>query len=382
MRYVFIVGCVFSITFLTAQDSVVVKKWEVRGYIKDLQILSFDKDFANLVTNNLIHNRINVKYKPTPKFTAALELRNRLYWGEGVRLTPSFSSGLRNKNEAFNFSEAWFDQGSMIFHSNVDRLWLEYRATSWNIRVGRQRINWGIGTTWNPNDLFNTFNFLNFDYEERPGSDAVKIQYLTGSMSHVELAVAQYGTDGKTIAAVRYFVNRANYDVQFIGGWYTEQVTVGLGWSGSIKDAGFKGEAQYFVKRDSLAHQVNVVLEGDYMFDNGWYVSAGGLLNNNGIHAPIINWNIVELELSPRYLMPTRWNVLGTVAKQINPLLNINMAFVYSPGTNLLMVLPTAKYNIATDFDIDLVWQSFFAEQSRAMSGISHSVFLRFKWSF
>ena len=37
-----------------------------------------------------------------------------------------------------------------------------------------------MNLVWNPNDLFNAFSFVDFDYEERPGSDALRIQKYTG----------------------------------------------------------------------------------------------------------------------------------------------------------------------------------------------------------
>src|SRR5690606_36400281 len=131
-----------------------------------------------------------------------------------------------------------------IFHTNIGRLWLEYKKATWNIRVGRQRINWGITNTWNPNDLFNSYNLLDIDYEDRPGSDAVKGQYLVNNLSNIEVAVA--GTRQRPIAAAKYSTNYRNYDLQWNAGLYQNRFTAGFGWAGRIKDAGFKGEVQYY----------------------------------------------------------------------------------------------------------------------------------------
>lgn len=174
----FIVVWFFSVA-IYGQDTATVKKLDVRGYLKDMQTLTFDKGFDQLVTNNLIHNRLNFRWNATSSFRVGVELRNRLYWGEQVRLTPDFADQLRNSNEAINMSIVWFETESMVLQTNVDRLWMEYKYEKVTARLGRQRINWGISSTWNPNDLFNTFNFLDFDYEERPGSDAVNVQYRT-----------------------------------------------------------------------------------------------------------------------------------------------------------------------------------------------------------
>ncbi len=128
----------------------------------------------------------------------------------------------------------------MLLFTNIDRLWVEYSSDTWNVRAGRQRINWGISTTWNPNDLFNTYNFLDFDYEERPACDAVKFHYEFSGMSFAEFAFSRSAEPvNNVIAAGRYFINRWNYDFQFLGGWYRDQPTLGAGWSGSIGNVGF-----------------------------------------------------------------------------------------------------------------------------------------------
>ena len=240
-----------TIVFAQQSDSIEARKtWEIRGYIKDMQTLSFDGNFDSLVTGNLIHNRVNIRWNPNKRLTGAIELRNRLFWGEEVRLTPNYSDNIKDKNEAVDLSITWFETESMILLTNIDRFWLEYHGNKWDIRLGRQRVNWGISTLWNPNDIFNTYNFLDFDYEERPGRDAVKFSYRLSEMSSIEVAAAGADNANKAVAAIKYFTNRWNYDFQFSGGVYHKIFTLGTGWSGSIKEAGFKGEIEYFAPHE------------------------------------------------------------------------------------------------------------------------------------
>jgi hypothetical protein len=363
-------------------DSTGRKTFEVRGYLKDLQSLTFDNDFNNLIAGNLIHNRINVRWNPGTKFTGAIEFRNRLFWGEEVRSIPGFSKMIRNPNEAINLSALLINSESVVLQSTIDRFWLEYHTSKWDARVGRQRINWGIGTIWNPNDIFNTYNFLDFDYEERPGRDGVKVSYHLTEMSNIELAAAAADQVNKTVAAIKYFTNKWDYDLQFSAGVYHEKLTMGAGWSGRIKDAGFKGEVQYFAPRGDTTAQINSTLETDYVFEKGWYMNVGFLYNSNGVTKPVDNWNFVTFRLSPQSLMPTQWNSVITIGKEFTPLLSGNLSCIYAPGTNLMILLPSIKYNIASNVDIDFIWQSFFAEQFGQFDGISHRCFIRAKWNF
>lgn len=384
MKKIVAISVLFSLAMTAnAQDSTATsKKLSVNGYIKDLQTLSFDKDFSDLVSGNVIHNRINVKWKPSARFTGDAEFRTRFIWGDEVKLTPGFVSLLRNENEAINMQKIWIQSKSMVLLTNVERLYFDYGDDKLNIRIGRQRINWGVATTWNPNDIFNSYNFLDFDYEERPGVDGGKAGYMFSDSFKTEFAYANTGKKNGNVAALKYALNKWGYDLQFITGWYREHPTIGAGWAGNIKDAGFKGEAQYFwAGKDSTGH-LNLTVQGDYMFKKGWYINLGFLFNNQGLSKPLNNWRNLTLGLSPENLMPTRWNIITTSTKEITPLLSANLSVLYAPGTNLLILYPSFRYNLAANIDADLVWQSFFAEQGRVFEAVTHTCFFRLKWSF
>ena len=366
-----------------AQDSTdAVKQFSVNGYIKDLQTFSFTNNFSDLTSMNLIHNRLNARWRPSDKITVAAEFRNRVFWGEEVKENPAFVSLLRNKNEKVNLQKTWINTKSLIVHTNTERAYINYAGEKLKIRLGRQRINWGVTTTWNPNDIFNVYNFLDFDYEERPGVDGANLKYVFNNSFNTEIGYANTGKRKSTIMALKYYLNKWNYDMQLITGWYKDRPTIGMGWAGNIKDAGFKGEIQCFLgDKDSTRH-LNISLEGDYMFKNGWYVNAGILFNSNGLNKTVEKWDEINLNLSSTNLMPTKWNLIITTAKDLTPLLSANMSAAYTPRTNLLIVFPSLRYNIATNLDIDLVWQSFFIELNNSLTSINQLCVFRMKWSF
>jgi hypothetical protein len=80
--------------------------------------------------------------------------------------------------------------------------------------------------------------------------------------------------------------------------------------------------------------------------------------------------------------MPTKYNTVLTVGKEITPLFSANLTMIYSPGTNLVIALPSLRYNLGTNIDVDVFWQGFYAEQQQNMEAVIHRGFIRFKWSF
>lgn len=372
----------FSTLIARGQDSSAVpKKLLINGYVKDLQTLSFDKDFNNSIAGILIHNRFNLKWKPTLHFTGVAEFRNRIFLGEEVKVNAPLILA-RNENEYLSLQKTWINNNSVLLMTNVERLYVDYHDPKFNLRIGRQRINWGMTNTWNPNDIFNVYNFLDFDFEERPGVDGGKLRYLLNNTQNIEFAYAHNRKQNGNIAAMKYAFNKWDYDIQVIAGWYDNRATVGAGFSGYIKDAGFKGEGQYFFSHKDSTDHLNLSLEEDYKFDNGWYLNVGGLYNSQGLTRPVNHWASINLNLSPDHLMPTKYNLMVTTIKELNPLLSANVSVLYSPGTNLFILFPSVQYNLATNFDVDLVWQSFFAELNSRFQAINHRCYLRIKWSF
>lgn len=381
-RAIIIINLLFAAFIACAQDTALEhKKWELNGYVKDMETVSFDRDYPDPITNNLFHNRINLKWKPNKLISGSLEIRNRIFWGDMVRNTPRFADLLRNENEWLNLSAIWVNRSNFVMHSNWERLWVEIGKKQWNARVGRQRINWGLTTTWNPNDIFNTYNFLDFDYEERPGSDAAKLQYVFNDQSSLEVAVS-VANDNRSIAAARYFINRWGYDLQIIAGKYQNKLTGGFGWAGNIGNIGYKAEAQAFIAEKDSLHRFNYSMELNYMFRNGWYVSGSVLHNTSGINEPVINRAKINFRLSPIDLMPARWSFITITSREITPLFSANLTLVYSPRVNLFIIYPSLKYNLLTNLDADLIYQSFFLELQEKFKSTSHNVFLRLKWNF
>ena len=391
MKTTFIIAlffCMLESTQISAQtDSSVSNNeterftFKINGYIKDLNSFSLPIAPAGFQYTQLVHNRINIKLKSN-KITSALEIRNRLFWGDGPRMVPSLEKQLRNPNESVDLSRAWFSNNNAVLHSNVERLWVEYRASSWSVKAGRQRINWGMNNSWNPNDIFNAYNMFDFDYEERAGVDGVRWQYQPNELSGLDFAFSRGSKPKETTAAIKYNLNHNNYDWQLLTGLYNNRATLGLGWQGNIGGMGFKGEMQAFRKKIGKGFTINSSVELDYMTKNGWYIFTSILYNEQGITKPLNDWSALSFKNSPENLMPTRLNAMGGWSKEFTPIINGRFSVVYAPLTNLLIMIPSLSYGIATNIDIDFFAQSIMAPAKGSYKSIAHTLFVRGKWSF
>jgi hypothetical protein len=364
----------------------VPKRFQVRGYLKDLQFVTLPGRGDSIGTGNLLHHRLNVRWYPSTPLTVAVEVRTRLFVGEQVRNTPGFAHLIDQGNSYADLSGVLLNRRSVVLHSIVDRAWVGWEKGPWDVRLGRQRINWGVNLAWNPNDLFNAYNFLDFDYEERPGSDALRVRYATGTLSDVELALRPGRHPGQTVGALKYGWNVREYDIQVLGGVYQRDAVLGLGWAGNLGEAGFKGEASYFrpyrrwlQRRGTLSFSTTV----DYTLSGGIYLQAAYLYNGGG-GAPLqASTALTSVNLSPKNLFFTRHALLAQVQKEASPVLRLALSVIYSPNYDVLITQPTLSYSLQENWDLDLIGQSFWARLApQPFQDLGHAIYLRLKWSY
>ena len=390
--YVFILSLVGLSS--TAQEKYKLKdNIQFGGYLKYMQT-NVIQSVDTILTDNLIHNRLNLKVKLPKGFSFGTGIRIRAFYGEvtkagvivGNATGNSYSDQLKNYDGVLNLERTWVNGNSLIVNSIMDRLWLNYSKGDWEIRVGRQRVNWGLNTVWNPNDLFNALDYLDFDYEERPGSDAVRVQYYVGEMSSIDVAYKWARDPKDNVGAIKYEFNTHTYDIQFLVGKYQEDLAAGFGWAGNIKKAGFKGEGTYFIPYDSLSSATGILSFSttlEHGFKNGWSGMVSYLLNTGGTNQPQSALDLSTFTPDAKTMMPNKHTVFVNFMKPISPVFSINSGGFYGFGVNWLIFYPTVTYSIKQNWDIDLVGQLFWGDNTQGQfTNQGNGVFLRLKWSF
>lgn len=395
MKRLLLLICIILISFFGSAQ----KKYKLKdniwfgGYLKYMQT-NVIQNADTILTDNLFHNRLNLKVKLPKGFTFGAGLRIRAFYGEvtktgiavGNATGESYSDQLKAYDGVLNLERTWIDGNSLVVNSIMDRLWLDYTRGNLELRIGRQRVNWGMNTVWNPNDLFNALNYLDFDYEERPGADAVRAQYYLGEMSSIEIAHKWAEDPANNVTAAKFKFNKRTYDIQFLVGKYQQDLAAGFGWAGNIKQAGFKGEGTYFIPFDSLSSATGIMSFSttlEYGFKKGWTGMVSYLWNSGGTNQPTSALELNTFTPTAKTMMPNQHTVFLNFGKPISPVFTANIGGFYGFGVNWLIFFPTVTYSIKTNWDIDLVGQLFWGDNAqRQFTNQGNAVFLRLKWSF
>ena len=243
---IMVFACTFFVAGVNAQIPGVEpeRSYSFGGYVKYLTRAVIPQS-GSTGWDHLIHQRFNFEYRWSDAFSFAAGMRNRLLWGDSLDI-PYFDDLLTADPGYFDLSRNWLNEDSALGNTTFDRLYLDWQLNDWQVRAGRQRVNWGMATLWNPNDLFNVYSMFDFDYEERPGTDAVLVSRSLGFASRGEV-VWGLGEDwDETSLAGRYRFNTTGYDIQVLGGKKWVDLVIGAGFAGSLWGAGLNGEMSYF----------------------------------------------------------------------------------------------------------------------------------------
>lgn len=370
-----------------------LKKLTLEGYISSMQsVIDMDSMNGYWYYESQIHNRLNISYFPTSRISMALQARNRFITGDRFK---SDVEGINKKTLAedagfMDLSFNWATGRSYVLNTAIDRLYMKYSYNKLEITLGRQRVNWGQTYVWNPNDWFNTYSFFDFDYVERPGSDAVRIQYFTGAMSGAEF-VAKIDSAGSLTAAGLYKFNRGSYDFQLLGGWLTgSDLALGSGWTGNIGQIGFRGEMSYFHPARHFSDTTGlffVSLALDYTTSNSLMIQVEGFYNQ--LPPGYTGQSFVEFyqrPLSVKDLSFTEWNFMVQFSYPFTPLINASFATLWYPEISGYYLGPSFTCSLADNLDFSLFLQ-YFTGRLPGPSGTTERQditlgFLRFKYSF
>ncbi len=380
---------IFLLGFICSQSSAqyIKEKMRLWGYVKYMNSLFIaQEDSIPILTDNLIHNRLNYTWYLGKHFEFNTSMRNRIFWGEVVKLSSELSNSLEQDLGTMDLSFVWMEGTGYIGHTIFDRLNMTARYGRSEIILGRQRINWGTCLVWNPNDIFNAFSFFDFDYEERPGTDALLYRYYINPVSSVE-GVYNFGDSlrGSTISGL-VKINKNGYDYQGFLGYQRGFYTAGIGWAGDIKGAGFRGEFSVWEPDASTQGPSQLVggVDVDYTFPSSLYLHAAYLYNSEGINTSTGDYQgfFLNRELGARTLSPSRHTIFAEVSGQLSPIIRGSLFGMTNPQDASFFWGPMINWSVANNFEVLFNGQFFVGPPNTAYGGYPHILYLRFKYSF
>lgn len=361
-KYLFLIVTIILAISAHSQDlSKSYPEFYYKGYTKSLSILANpdNLDFVQNIQN--FHNRNEVEIQFIKGLNLHIHNRNLFYTGNFQLAQGAIGDWLENgATDRYDLSLLPINRGATVLLSSLDRLYLEWIWGNWELRVGRQRVNWGIHSLWNPQDIFNSFSFLDFDYEERPGSDVLSLKYYFDWATHLE---AVYRPSGNTELDHEYGLLLrtlwAGTDIQGSLGSIQNYYSTGLGFARNLGQQSVKLETNYFIpKEDGEEAELSVAVSYEASTKKGWIFLAAFLHDATPEDVGIGDALSFIQRPSAIQLYPYENNFLFSVFKPIKGRLILNLSSVLSLEEHWpLVIVPTISYELSDDWNIDLVGQ-------------------------
>ena len=395
-----------STPYLSGQENEGLSKLTVNGYFSGMPSIAWNSDSSQWQV--LLHNRVNIDWYPSASLTGSIQFRNQLLSGDMMEFMD-FDNGFNKANYALplTFYQNFGDK--TLLSMAIDRAWLQYTRNKLEIKLGRQRINWGQTFVWNPNDIFNNYNFFDFDYPERPGADALRMVYYTSYNSSLDLA-AKLDSAGNITGGGLFRFTAWNTEIQLLGAyfsqsnkrvysdtlpafeWEDKDLVTGFGFSGGIKAMSIRGEMSYLYslkENNDSTDQIMASLTLDF-------TTAGNL----GLMLEVFYVNRINLAVTDllgttggsqniKSLALTKYNLFGQVTYPVTPIVNATLAgmFFYDKDLIGFFTGPSVDISLGDNLGLGLISQ-FFAfryENPYTMkdewANVNY-VFLRLKWNF
>ena len=368
------------------------EKLTLSGYLSDMQSVYRIPD--HWLWENSFQDRFNLQAYPTDWLSGTIQIRSRIITGNTIRKFPGYAESLDGDqgwlDMAFVSDGNLGDSAGYVLATALDRLWLQFSFGNLEIKAGRQRINWGQTFVWNPNDIFNTYSYFEVDYPERPGSDALRIQYYTGNASTIELA-AKIDSADRVTAAGYFRFNTLGFDVQLLGGIYQgDDIFLGTGWSGNVGPTAFRGELSYFRDLDHFRDTTGYFMVStgfDYTFANSLWIQVEGLYSAFAKDLDVHSFlQFYSGTLDVKNLGFTEWSFFTSLSYPFTPLINGGVAGIYYPSWKGFYLGPSFTLSLNNTMDLSLIVQYFTAAFDNPFGDPSREnnmfCFLKFKWSF
>jgi len=360
------------------------------GYLSDRTSLMILQEPHDAIWDHELQNRLKITWQPLPWISSEWQVRNRLSFGESFVLNPMMASSAGKDRGLADLSFTLAHGNRHALTSQIDRAYLQLTFRKLELAIGRQRINWSQTLVWNPNDLFNTYSFFDFDYPERPGSDAIRCTWFYSAAGRAEMAV-KADSSGKITAGGLFRWNKWNYDFQILGAVLPQnELVLGGGWSGNIGKYGFRGEVSWFHPRTDSLKGSNMILSSvsvDGMFYKSWYLIAEILYRWEQNPAP--EKTLMDYYYAPASVKDLAFadiSALVQLSVPVTPLFNISLAAMGLPGKGFYLG-PSFSFSLSNNLEASLISQIFSGRFSKFDRGpeIRQTFYLNFfrlKWNF
>lgn len=323
--------------------------------------------------------RLELDLKPSYSLLFKTVYYHEAFTGTILKKPESVAIKKGVEDNLFDLTGNILDNPDLFWRHSLYRIYLAYSIEDITLTIGRQRIAWGQARIWNPTDLFNPVSPLRIESDQRPGVDALSLEYSSGPLSGLNIVYAPGDEKGKRNAGARLRTNVKGYDLSMIFGEFREDKVIGFDFAGNIGDSGLRGEG-IFTDPKVGKDFTRFVISWDYNFPNTLYLLLEYLYNGGNLGRGISLLRIAEFsgEIATR-----NKNFFTTgIGYDPTPLLRFDLYAFYDMDGRSLFMNPNIKYNLFSNLDWITGVQSFSGDEDSEYGPLPDTYYTSIEWYF
>lgn len=236
---------------------------------------------------------------------------------------------------------------------DLRKLYLAVYTDPMDISMGRQIINYGVGTLFSPIDAFSTPSLSDLDYQ-RSGSDVVRLEIPFGEVSGLDAVSTVSQKVTGLASALKLYTNVADYDFALVGLYRgaRNELLAGADFKGDLL-LGIHGEAVQHFLYDPWKSYFEGMFGADYSFGGKLFLAAEYYYNGDPVAPGSIDAaDLASALAAAQRVFLNRHYLYGDVRYLLTDLMNVGVSTVLDISAGSLLTTAQYAYNIVQNADL------------------------------
>ena len=270
------------------------------------------------------------------------------------------SFGRRERRSFWDLEHEIAHKAQWSWRHRLHRAWLGWEASSGVLRLGRQRLGWGVQKFWSPTDVVNPFQPTSLERSERLGSDLAYGRYDLGNLSSAELAYLPQDRWRESLLLGRYRAHGRGIDFSGLAGKIPgEASAILIGGDAVLEffEGQLRGEAAYH-NRVLSDHFFRYALGYEYAFSSSppfrWMKDlwlTGEYYHNGRGRRDVRQYDFAALSDGRETAVARNYLGLG-MGRDLHPLLRLETHSVLNLTDGSFFVSPSMSWNVWSELNL------------------------------
>lgn len=294
--------------------------------------------------------------------------------------TPDFAIAQNRQRKQFlDIDDQIAQDGNVRWDHLIYRGYLTYRSDVFDLRFGRQQVPWGVTYFGTPTDLFNPFDPLAIEKEERVGTDALDLKAYWDGPQYAELVYAPQRKHRQDTIAGKLHLAVGSQEFSFILAESKENEVFGADYFRNIGESVLRMEltrTDAQDEQDFWKFSANM----DYTFPGTFYILGEYHHNGQGRRDKNTYERLRRLLGEVDFLAQDFFGL--KLGYDVNPLIRLENHFIWTLTDHSISMNPELRWSANKNSEFLLGGLLFLGKQDTEYGQEHHVGYLRWKLFF